>query len=72
VRREPVVVTKKGKPIAALISVENADLETVILSTHPKFLALIEESRADLRARGGISSDEMRRRLGIRPRKQRK
>ena len=65
VDKEPVIVTSKGKPIAALVSIENADLETVSLSTNPKFLELIERSRARQRAEGGISSEEMRRRLGV-------
>jgi prevent-host-death family protein len=65
VTREPVIVTVHGKPIAALVSVENADLETITLSTHPQFIALIERSRARQKAEGGISSEEMRRRLGI-------
>ena len=66
VDKEPVIVTSKGKPIAALVSIENADLETVSLSTNPQFLELIERSRARQRAEGGISSEEMRRRLGVR------
>ena len=65
VDKEPVIVTSKGKPIAALVSIENADLETVSLSTNPKFLELIERSRARQRAEGDISSEEMRRRLGV-------
>lgn len=63
--REPVVVTRDGKPIAALVAIENADLETVSLSTNAKFLELIERSRARQSAEGGISSEEMRRRLGL-------
>jgi prevent-host-death family protein len=66
VDKEPIIVTSKGKPIAALVSIENADLETVSLSTNPKFLELIERSRARQRAEGSISSEEMRRRLGVR------
>lgn len=62
---EPVILTVNGKPVAALVSIENADLETVTLSTHPQFLALIERSRARQKAEGGISSTEMRRRLGL-------
>lgn len=61
--KEPVVITSDGTPIAALVSIENADLETVSLSTNPKFLELIERSRARQRAEGGVSADEMRRRL---------
>jgi len=42
---------------------ELTDWDTVSLSTNPKFLELIERSRARQRAEGGISADEMRRRL---------
>lgn len=61
----PVIVSAKGKPVAALISLENADWETVRLSNHPEFLALIQRSRARQQKDGGISSSELRRRLGI-------
>lgn len=61
---EPIIVTDSGKPVAALVPIENADLETVTLSTHPGFLALIERSRARRKSEGGISPEEMRRRLG--------
>jgi len=63
--KEPVIVTRKGKPIAVLVPIENADLETVSLSTNRKFLKLIERSRTRQRTEGGISSNEMRRRLGV-------
>jgi prevent-host-death family protein len=59
----PVVVTDQGKPVAVLMPIDNADLETVSLSTNRLFIDLIERSRARLRTEGGISSEEMRRRL---------
>jgi prevent-host-death family protein len=65
VSRGPLILTVGGKPVAALVSVENADLETMSLSTNPQFLDLIERSRARQSAEGGISSAEMRRRLGL-------
>lgn len=61
--KEPVVLTSKGKPVAALVLIRNADLETMTLSTHPTFLKLIEQSRAHHKVQGGVSSQEMRRRL---------
>lgn len=61
---EPLILTMNGTPVAALIPLENADIETVTLSTHPEFLALIERSRTRQKTEGGISSEEMRRRLG--------
>ena len=68
VNKEPVVLTVGGKPVAALVPIENADVETVTLSTHPQFLALIERSRARQKSEGGISSAEMRRRLRLKQR----
>jgi len=61
----PIVVTIGGRPVAVVVAIENADLETISLSTNPQFLALIERSRARQESEGGISSDEMRRRLGL-------
>ena len=63
---EPLVVTRAGKPVAALVPIENADLETISLSTNPKFLAIIERSRRRARTEGEIGEKEMRRRLGLR------
>lgn len=65
VAKGPVIVTSGGKPVAALVPIQNADLETVTLSTSAQFLALIERSRVRRKAEGGISSAEMRRRLGL-------
>jgi antitoxin (DNA-binding transcriptional repressor) of toxin-antitoxin stability system len=65
IAQEPVIVTVNGKPVAALVAIENADLETVSLGTNPAFLALIERSRARRRTEGGLSADEMRRRWGL-------
>jgi PHD/YefM family antitoxin component YafN of YafNO toxin-antitoxin module len=65
VKKEPLVITSKGKPVAVLIGVKNADLETVSLSNNPGFLALIERSRSRRKSKGGVSTAEMRRRLKI-------
>ena len=63
VKKEPVIVTKEGRPVAVLISIPNTDAETASLSNNPRFVALIERSRARQKSEGGISSEEMRRRL---------
>ena len=65
VSQGPLIVTVKGRPTAALVAIENADAETVTLSTNPQFIALIDRSRVRPAAEGGISSAEMRRRLGL-------
>ncbi len=65
VDKEPVILTQKGRPVAALVVIENPDVETVTLSTNPQFLALIERSRLRQKSEGGISSGEIRRRLRL-------
>ena len=42
---EAVVVTSGGKPVAALMPLEDADMETISLSTNPTFIRMIERSR---------------------------
>ena len=63
VSKEPMILTRRGKPVAALVAVKNADLETAGLSVNPRFLAIIERSRVRRKAQGGLSSAEMRRRF---------
>ncbi|MCK4485635.1 MAG: type II toxin-antitoxin system prevent-host-death family antitoxin [Desulfobacterales bacterium] len=65
VKDHPIVITDHGRPVAALLPLDNTDIETATLSTNPKFLALIERSRRRQTTEGGISSQEMRKRLGI-------
>jgi len=64
-RESPVVFTSKGKPVAALMDLHNVDWETLSLSLNPEFIAIIEKSRKRHRRDGGVSSQEMRRRLGV-------
>jgi hypothetical protein len=52
-------------PVAALISVRDFDTEGLALGTDPDFMALIERARSQHKAGMGLSSDEVRRELGI-------
>lgn len=65
----PLIVTVRGKPVAALVPLEGVDLETLYVGTSPKFLDIIEQSRRRHESEGGLSTDEMRRRLGLPPAK---
>ena len=62
--REAVVVTRKGKPVLALTPV-SGDWESIAVATNPRFLEIVDRSRASLAAGKGISTGEMRRRLGL-------
>jgi PHD/YefM family antitoxin component YafN of YafNO toxin-antitoxin module len=65
VDEEPLILTIAGKPVAVLLSAESIDLESLSLSANPEFVRIIEESRARHRREGGISSEDMRRQLGL-------
>lgn len=62
---EALVVTEHGEPVAVLLPLANTDLETVSLSSNPRFLELIERSRLRLAEEGPVSPEEVRRQLGI-------
>ncbi len=70
-KKEPMIFTSHGRPVVALVYIPNADAETISLSTNPRFIALIERSRLRQKIEGGISSEDMRRRLGLHRRKPR-
>jgi hypothetical protein len=60
---QAVMIMYKGIALAALVPKDNADYETVSMSTNPEFIALLERSRARGRQEGGISTEEMRKRF---------
>ena len=64
-KREPVILTRRGKPVAALVSIRDFDAESWAVSTHPRFMALIERIRERQSREGGLSTGQLRRRLGL-------
>jgi prevent-host-death family protein len=57
---EVVLLTKRNRPVAAIVPLRNVDRETLALSTHPGFIALIERSRRQVAAGKTLSLEEMR------------
>ena len=55
-----IMIMYKGVALAALVPLDNADYETVSLSTNPEFIAMLERSRARGREEGSFSTEEMR------------
>lgn len=55
----PVVVTRHGKQVAVLLSVEDEEeLERLILAYTPRFRAIMETTREQIRETGGIEHEE--------------
>jgi prevent-host-death family protein len=63
VQSEPLVITDHGTPTAVILPLSDVDLESLALGTDPRFIALIERSRARAQAEGTIPAAEMRRRV---------
>lgn len=55
----PVVVTRHGKPVAVLLSVEDEEeLERLVLAYTPKFRMILDTAREQIRETGGIEHEE--------------
>ena len=65
-RKETWVLTRRGKPVAAVVPLRDAmDAETFGLSHNPAFIEIINRSWAGYKKKGGVSGEEARRRLGL-------
>lgn len=64
-QKETVVVTRRGRPVAAVVAVDPEDWEDWVVAHDPGFIALMERSEARYRAEGGLTSDQVRAQLGI-------
>src|SRR5947209_7362613 len=65
VKEGTVILTLKGKPLAAIKDLRGSDWESVSLANEPRFLALIEAARREYRQKGGTSLEEIRKELGL-------
>ena len=68
----PVIITRNGKAVAVLISPKDEDdLETLVLSRSPRFLARIERARRSIRHGKGLTEAEFWKAVEERPREPR-
>ena len=58
---EIVVLTKNNRAVAAIVPLKNVDRESLALSSHPEFLQVIAQSRAEFAAGRKLSLNEMKR-----------
>ena len=66
----PVVVTRNGKAVAVLLAITDDDeLERLLLAHSPKFQALLDKSRRQIQATGGIPHEQFWREVKAETRK---
>ena len=71
----PVVITRNGKAVAAIIPLDNEqDLESLMLAYSPKLRAILSAARRRIRAGRGIPHEQFWRafQTGVRGRRDRK
>jgi prevent-host-death family protein len=62
----PVVVTRHGKPVAVLLSVEDEDeLERLILAYTPRFRAILDVAREQIQQTGSIEHEAFWQELAV-------
>ena len=60
---DDVVVTRHGKPAAALVFLDEELLDEFVLMHHPTLLKEAESSRTEYLKKGGIGHEAMRKRI---------
>lgn len=61
--KEDIVVTRSGKPAAALVYLDEDLLEEFILARHPRLIKEVEAARTEYKKKGGIDHDAMKKRI---------
>ena len=61
--KDDVVITRNGKPAAAMVRLDEATLEEFILARNPKFVRELGAARKEFRKKGGISHKEMKKQI---------
>ncbi len=62
---EPLLLTNHGRVIATIVPADEEGAESMLLSINPEFQAILERSRSRLESEGGLSTETVRRQLGI-------
>ena len=65
----PVLVVSRRKPIAAVVSIKGMDLETATVSMSPVFQEIIRRFRERQKVEGGVTAEQLRERLGLKPKR---
>jgi antitoxin (DNA-binding transcriptional repressor) of toxin-antitoxin stability system len=65
--QEPLLLTRNGETIAAIVPANEQDVENMLLSIDPTFQSILEQSERRLKAEGALTGNEVRSRLGLPP-----
>ncbi len=60
---EDIIVTRNGKPAAALIHLDEDLIEDFIISRHPRLLKELEAARREYEQKGGIPHQTLKKKI---------
>jgi prevent-host-death family protein len=63
VKKEPAMITRRGRPVAYVLPVDSEQFEEFVLANAPEFVAGMASADAELRAGETISLTELKRQL---------
>ncbi|MBD2481222.1 MULTISPECIES: type II toxin-antitoxin system Phd/YefM family antitoxin [Planktothrix] len=58
--QETIVLTVNGKAVAAVVSLEGVDPESLVLSTNQEFLEIIQNSRNEFKSKKTLSLEDIK------------
>ncbi|MBW3542812.1 MAG: hypothetical protein KY476_21325 [Planctomycetes bacterium] len=62
---EGLLLTEDQRPVAALLPIDAADLESIRLGSNPRLQDLLERARVEYRAGRALSSEQVREELRL-------
>jgi len=62
-RKGDMIVTRNGKPAAALVYLDEELLEDFVLTHHPPLLGEVESAKAEYLKEGGVRHEAVKKRL---------
>jgi antitoxin (DNA-binding transcriptional repressor) of toxin-antitoxin stability system len=66
------VLTRRGRPVAAVVPLDDEDYFSMRLASDPRFIATIERARTRYAATGGLSPGNIRRKHELQPKTSRR
>ncbi len=60
INKEPVIVTKNGRPVAVMLGIANEDdLERILLANSPRFQSMLDAAEKRIKETGGVSHKDV-------------
>jgi prevent-host-death family protein len=60
INKEPIIVTKNGRPVAVMLGIaDEDDLERILLANSPRFQSVLDAAEKRIKETGGVSHEDI-------------